>query len=163
MKLSKVLRRILCFLLGGACFWTPTTVIQVLTRRDLNLVVATLVPLAALLSVYFGLRRSIRLKNTALWMLAGTYILGPIFIMTAWIPLHGGFYVPLTGWKDFAYLALLCLVPPFTLVLAGYDSTMFGMLAITVVMIVINRKLETVDAGGRALRQTSSSGFRNQP
>lgn len=142
MKLRTTWGRIICFVLGGFCFWAPTTVIHILTRRDLNLVVATVLPPAALLGAYFGLRRHIQLKNAALWMLAGLYVLGPIFIMAGWTPLRGGFYIPLAGWRDFVYLALICFVPPFTLVLAGYDGTMFGMLAATVLMIAINRKME---------------------
>lgn len=115
--------------------------IQLLTHRELNLAVATFVPSAALLSAYFGLRKRIGLKNVALWMLGGVYVLGPIFVMVALIPLRGGFYA-FVGWRDFAYLVLMCLVPFFSLVWAGYDSTLFGMLAITAVMIVINWKLE---------------------
>jgi len=139
------LRRILCVVLGGVCFWMPTAVIEIVTRRELRPAVGTFVPPVALLTGYFLLRRRVRLKNAALWMLAGVFTLGPLFMMAGATALGAGFG-QFAGWQDLGYFALECVVPPLTLVLAGYDGTFFGLLLATALMPLIQWWINRRDA-----------------
>lgn len=141
-------RRTLCLFLGGVSFWVPTTTVELATRHELNGIVGTLVPPAALLAAYLLLRRHIRLKSAALWMLAGTYLLGPLFMMVGWTALGGGFASSLNGRNDPAYLALACVFPPLTLVLAGYDGTLLGVLLVTLLMPLVQWWSNRRDASG---------------
>ena len=134
MRLHLTRKRILCVVLGGICFWTPTSLIEIVTRHELNLATATLLPPALLVLTYIGLRTRLGVKRSGLWMLAGVYVLGPIFMMAAWTPLRGGFHISFGSVRDWLYLGLMCVVPPFTLVLAGYDGTLFGVLLATLLM-----------------------------
>ena len=128
------LRRIFCLVCGGVCFWMPTTIVEMVTRRELNPALGTFLPPAALLLAYLlFVRRTLGLRNAALWMLAGVSILGPLFMGAAWTALGAGF-ATLHDRTGFAYLALGCLIPPITLVLAGYDGTLFGVLLATLLM-----------------------------
>jgi hypothetical protein len=63
--------------------------IELATRHELNGILGTLVPPAVLFAVYLLLRSHIGLKNAAFWMLAGTYLLGPLFMMVGWTALGG--------------------------------------------------------------------------
>ena len=125
-----------CVLVGGASFWTLTTVIEVLTRRELNLAVGTLVPLAGFLPAYFLVRQRSHLRNTALWMLVGVFVLGPLYWMVGRTAFSGGFTQP-TGWESLLLLVVAFLFPPTMFVLAGYEGTLFALLLVTVLIPVL--------------------------
>jgi hypothetical protein len=146
-------------LLGGACFWVPTMTIELATRHELNGILGTLVPPAVLFAVYLLLRSHIGLKNAAFWMLAGTYLLGPLFMMVGWTALGGGFASRLGGQNDATYLVFACVFPPLTLVLAGYDGTLFGLLLATLLMPLLQRwsnKRDTVTGSENRRGETAT-------
>jgi hypothetical protein len=127
-------QRVELILLGGAAFWAPTIAIELVTGRDLNLLVATLLGPTVLASIYVGLalwrRRGIR---AYLWMLIGLYSLGSWFMYIAFTPSGGGF-ASIHRFADLYILFLSTVVPILTLVFSGYDGTLFGVLLITVLL-----------------------------
>ncbi|HEX6533667.1 MAG TPA: hypothetical protein VF041_03665 [Gemmatimonadaceae bacterium] len=128
-------RRSTDLLLGGVSFWAPVTLFELVTR-EFSLAVATLVPFAGELAIYLlaARRRRSDAAGLALWMLAGIFLLGPLFMSIGAAAFGGGFALPLQ-WRDLAYLVLLSLFPPGALMLAGYEGVVFGMVLSCVAML----------------------------
>lgn len=83
-------------LLGGMSFWVPVTILDLVTR-EFSLAAATLVPFVGELAIYLlvARRRRSDAAALALWMLAGIFLLGPLFIWVAVMPFGGGFALPM--------------------------------------------------------------------
>lgn len=128
-------------LIGGISFWIPTVTIEIATKRGLDPAIGTIVPLGAVLLAYFFIRRAGRAlwtKWASLWMLAGIYVLGPLMMSI------GESYLGGSGLSASALpmLVVASLVPLFTLYLAGYDATVFGVVLATGALIFIHVRFE---------------------
>ena len=129
-----ITRRLKLILLGGAAFWAPTTLIEIVTRQELNIVIGTFLGPAALLSTYLVLtlwrRRDV---HAYVWMLVGLYALGTWFMFVAFSTRGGGFATP-GVLRHLEHLLLSTVIPFLTLVYSGYDGTLFGVLLTTVLL-----------------------------
>jgi hypothetical protein len=70
----------------------------------------------------------------------GVYLLGPI-LMFIGATAHGGGFSQFQGW-EVKWLLVSMFVPFVTLVLSGYQGTVFGLLATTLIMFIIRFTLE---------------------
>jgi hypothetical protein len=137
--MMKSVKAVSALLLGGISFWMPTVAIEMTTQRELNPLVGTIVPFAAVLSAYFLIRwaqPSLLTSWTSIWMLCGIYLLGPTMMLIAWTSrgAPGGFG-PVN-------LVIASLVPLFTLYMAGPDVTVFGVLLATVALTLVHFALD---------------------
>jgi hypothetical protein len=142
-----LVRFIAALTLGGICFWTPTMAFEIVTRRELNLVIGTLVPPASGLFTYVLVARLNRRffgNWTSIQMLAGIFVFGPVMMSTAAIP-RGG-----VGLSNPSFVIKAALIPFVTLDMSGYDGTLFGVLLATVTMVVIHVRFERVLRTGGA-------------
>lgn len=133
-------RRVLSVFLGGVSFWTLTTALELLTRRELNLLVGTFVPAIALVSVYLLLRRRLGMRHAGLWMLAGVFLLGPLYCMVGSSAFGGGFVIG-NKWENLRFLLIASFVPPLTLELASYDGTLFGVLLVALLLPIVQWRI----------------------
>ena len=135
--------RVLAVMLGGLSFWTPTTVVELVTGRELSIVVGTLVPPAALLLCYLFVRRRYRSGGVflSLWMLLGVFVAGPLMMMIGATSHGGGFSRPF-GWDALMLLLTSTLIPIITVVMSSYDVTVLGLFFATVAMIIIHLAIE---------------------
>ena len=139
-------RRLLLILLGGASFWGPLTLIELLSLRNAgfyDMALITLLPPAGLLKCYFVFRRnhSHWAISMSLWLLLGVYLLGSLFISIGATPHQGGFS-QFHGWNDVKWLLVSAVVPFVTILMSGYQGSIFGLLSVTVIMFVIHFNLE---------------------
>jgi hypothetical protein len=136
-------RRALIILVGGASFWGPTTIIELLTKNELNLVLASILPPAMLLLCYFLFRKN-RLhweRSISLWMLLGIYMLGSLFICVG-ATRHGGGFSQIS-WIELPILIIILIVPFFTFWLS-FESGTYGLALVTgtILMLMLHFRLE---------------------
>lgn len=157
--MSQVLRRMRVFLslavLGGVSFWLPVTAIEILKRGEIGAILGTMLPFSTQLGCYFFGRRCLG-KPLAIPMLAGLYLLGPLFIMIGATAQHAGFS-QFQGWRDFGYLLLSSVFPPATLMLATYQMTLLGVILSSAFMLLLHFKYEKA-AGLQIVDTDSNSG-----
>jgi hypothetical protein len=133
-RTSQLKLRVGLALVGAIAFWLPTTIIHLVTRRELNGLLGTFLGPALLVLIYVGFRLSRLVRVRAyIWMLVGLYMFGPWFMFVGFMPFGGGFARAM-GPLEWYYLALSSLLPPMTLLYSGYDGTLFGVLLVTIAL-----------------------------
>ena len=142
--------RIILILVGGLAFWAPAVLLEILSKGRYSITIANLLPVVCVLCLYWLLRRGHfrKLNGVPLYMLAGIYLLAPLSLTVAGSAFGGGF-TQFTGGHDVLWLLLASVVPPLAMILAGYNGTIFGLLAMTIIFIVA------------AIRNSQSSLFEN--
>ena len=130
-------------LLGGASFWGPITIIQLMTKKELNLALASILPPTTLLLCYFFVSK-IRPhweRSMSLWMLLGIYMLGTLFMMVGFTTLAGGFSQK--DWREMPMVVMILINPIFTFLLA-FESGTYGLALVagTILMPMIYFRLE---------------------
>jgi hypothetical protein len=133
------IRTVFIVLFGAISFWAPTTVIELVTRRELSLVVGSTVPVASILVAYAVTIRwnAVRGRYVSLWMLLGIWLFGPSFMMLGASALGGGF-TALGGIRSIWILLVSTFMPIFTFVWATYDVTLLSLLCATLILLVLN-------------------------
>jgi hypothetical protein len=133
-------------LLGGISFWLPITLVEILKRGEIGPILGTALPLATQLGSYaFFARRGLGRPHLAVPMLAGLYVLGPLFIEIDATTRHAGFS-QFHGWRDVGYLFLCSIFPPATLMLATYQMTLMGVILSSAAMLVLHFRYEKTSA-----------------
>lgn len=79
--------------------------------------------------------------SLALTMLSGIYLLGPLFMFLGQTFRGAGFH-EVRGLRDWFLMALFSLIPPYTLMMSVYDTTLFALLFATVFLICGHFALE---------------------
>lgn len=130
--------RIMIVLVGAAGFWIPVVLLETLSRGHYRISTVSVVPVVCTLGVLWLLRRVRieRFRMLSLYMLAGIYLLCPLAIMIAGSSFGGGFAVS-TGGHSILWLLLASIFPPLAWMLAGYNGTIFGLLAVTIVLVAV--------------------------
>jgi hypothetical protein len=130
--------RIILMLTGAVAFWVPAVLLEVLSEGKFTIAIANIVPVVCSLCFYWLLRRGAhfrKLKSLPLYTLAGIYLLCPLSTTIAGSAFGGGFARFAAGGHDVLWLAIASFVPPLAMALAGYNGTVFGLLAITIILI----------------------------
>lgn len=126
--------RFATLLIGAAAFWAPAVAIELATAPGYSIALVTLLPLACLLLALVALRRWRSWpKSGAFLMLAGIYLFGFTSICLANSHLGG-------AWTGPVWFVVISLVPPLTLIAAGYNGTVFGMLLATAILLWVGTK-----------------------
>lgn len=127
-------KRVLLLLIGGLGFWAPAVVFEILSRGRHGVVFANLAPVALTVVALSLLRRGRlgALRTLPLWILAGIYLLCPLAVTTATSAFGGGFATFVAD--DVRWLLLASVFPPLGLVMAGYNGTLLGLLAETLIL-----------------------------
>jgi len=125
-------------ILGAVAFWTPTLALLPPTTSEKTwLVAGALAPPAALL-LFCTL--AVRFRKTAvdgpsscLFALVGIWLTGPSFMTLAAI-LRTPNLLHTMGPADCAHLALMSLIPPYTLYLAAAQGSGYALVLATILM-----------------------------
>lgn len=128
--------RVALVLAGGLAFWAPVVLLEGLSGGKYSLIVANVLPVASSLCLYWLLRRGrfSKVRAMPLYVLGGIYLLCPLSITVASSAFGGGF-TQFTGPHDTLWLLLASVVPPLGMLMAGYNGTLFGLLAVTVALV----------------------------
>jgi len=128
--------RIFLLLIGALGFWVPVVLLEILSRGRYSIAIANLLPVACATGALWLLCRARvgRVRTLPLYMLAGIYLLCPLAITIAGSAFGGGF-AAFAGGHDVWWLLLSSILPPLAMILAGYNGTIFGLLAITIILI----------------------------
>jgi hypothetical protein len=150
--------RMMLVVIGALSFWVPTVLLEVLSKGRFSIPIANVLPVVCALCVYWLLRRGGHFRKfrfLPLYLLAGIYFLGPLATTIAGSAFGGGFTRFTAGGHDLLWLAVASFFPPLTMVLAGYNGTLFGLLGITVIFIVaaVRKKPSSPTLGDTPLRQ----------
>lgn len=133
------------FLVAGIGFWLPDLAYHYVMRSEpsraavfalslgMPLMAAWLYPLCMIWA-------RAHKRSTAFSILAGIWILGPLMMMLGWTFAGAGFRSGLVG--ELAVVVVATAVPFFTLLLSGYDLTVFGLVAATVYLVIVHLALE---------------------
>lgn len=142
--------RVIVLLIGALAFWVPVALLESLSRGRYSIIAINALPVACTLLAYWLLRQRFEGLNTlALRMLAGIYLLGPLSISVAASAFSGGF-TRMTGAQDTLWLLLGSIVPPLMLMMAGYNGTIFGLTAVTIMFVLITiRKRQFLEGRGQ--------------
>jgi len=133
-------------LLGGISFWLPVASIELLRKGQMSPIVGTILPFASQLFCYAAFARGRPMKRgLALSMLAGLYLLGPLFMEIGATAGQGGFS-QFHGWRDAVYLSLCSIFPPATLMLATYHMTLLGVMLSSASMLILHFRYEKTHA-----------------
>jgi hypothetical protein len=137
MKQSTVSRsRILTIVVGGIAFWGPELLLNYVNRREPDWrVISVLLP-ASLLFAQYSFSRLMNVKNSALYMLGGVFLLGPV-LMTVGTVLRTG-HMPLKSAYDVAWIALFGVIPPYTFMMSAYDGSLLALLMAIGCMVVVH-------------------------
>jgi len=131
--------RIFLVVAGAFAFWVPAPLAAALLGRHLNFVLLNTLPVGCSLCLYMLLTRVRRLRNLRtlpIYMLLGTYLLGPLAIMLTSAAIQGGLVpFPASG-RDLLSLIAISVFPPLTMLVAGNNGVILGLLAITAVFVV---------------------------
>jgi hypothetical protein len=120
---------------GASAFWLPDVAIHAIARYNFDSDHAWFVTFAspvALLLVYFAFRS--RILSTGYLhcgkaMLAGVWLAGGLFMLTAASFTGGGF----ASLDKESLLLLACTpLPPVTILMATYDGSLFALLLVTI-------------------------------
>jgi len=129
--------RLVAILLGGFAFWIPVILFDRVSKGMFSIAAVNTFPVACAVCSYWLVRAQqwCRLRALPLYMLAGIYILGPLSMNIAASAFGGGFS-RLWEKHDVLWTLVASCVPPVAMIMAGYNGTIFGLLAITIIMIV---------------------------
>jgi hypothetical protein len=137
------------FLLGAVAFWTPDVLLAAVFHQpsierwylaNPIFVISVCLTYAAI----FKLRASRYPPSNisaAFYMLIGIYVLAPEFMLieqTFAFSRIPAFHTM----QDWGYMMLSSFLPPYTLIMAGYDGSAFALLIVTVLLIVADQTLE---------------------
>jgi peptidoglycan/LPS O-acetylase OafA/YrhL len=140
------------FLLGGIVFWLPDLArayIQKTEPSRMQIWLLTLGMPFAVVVTYIATRARIQThaRSVALSMLLGIWALGPSMMALAWTALDR----PPSVTALVIGIFVFTILPPFTLMMAGYDLSILALLLVTAVLIVLHLKFEK----GRGLFRTT--------
>jgi hypothetical protein len=136
------------FLSGALAFWGPAVLWAALLRRPIEdswRVYDPLMAFSLCLCYLLILNRASRSSGPSISgsMLLGIYILGPWLLLLEATLSGGGIRGELVTFRWWWLLYLLySLVPPYTLILSGYDVTIFALLFVTVFLLFAHFKWE---------------------
>src|SRR5271165_3869647 len=135
------------FLLGAIAFWTPDVVLAAIFHQpsierwylaNPIFVISVCLTYAAI----FKLRAS-RFPTSnisaAFYMLIGIYVLAPEFMLMEQAFALSRFHSTVQDW---GYMILFSFLPPYTMMMSGYDGSAFALLFVTVFLIVADQKWE---------------------
>lgn len=130
-------------LLGSITFWLPDVLHHYFTRSEPTMSarwILTLVMPSVATAAYFLAKRNVARHASRAWsMLLGIWCLGPMMIGL-------GQTFEGAGFRSSIWNVPLCIVagvfPPLTLVLAGFDLSVFALLLATLSLLLIYRFVE---------------------
>jgi hypothetical protein len=125
-KMKGFRQALLYVLLGGLSFWLPD--IFLTAKRQESLALHTVFPIIGLLGCYLIVRLAFKNyagPSIAMFMMLGIWGLGSTAMMVGQSFGGGGFA---TGISDSLIVIALGLLPPYTLIMATYDASIFGLL-----------------------------------
>lgn len=136
---------------GALTFWTPVVLLEVLSKGRYSITVANVLAVVCSVCLYWLLSRGgyfRRIKFLSLYTLVGIYLLCPLSTTIAGSASGGGFSAFRVGGHDVLWLALAYIVPPLAMILAGYNGTLFSLLAITVIFVAVAIRRSLLDDPG---------------
>ncbi len=119
----------LCWIIaGGLAFWLPAILVSAIFHEQAGLIMLNVAPFLGL--IVLALVVWIRDKKSPSWgyVVAGVYILGPAALLTA--SQFSGAQPP-DSLGSYAFLVLVCLLPPMTLWLSLFNGMIFSVLTAT--------------------------------
>lgn len=124
-------------LLGGVAFWLPDFLYHYFARSEPNATAIwalTLIMPSAVTLAYFFTKHNVEgAVSRAFSMLIGIWCLGPTMIMLGQTFQGAGF----RNIQSLPYWAVASLFPPLTLVLAGFDLSIFALLIATISLVLL--------------------------
>jgi hypothetical protein len=133
----------LSFAAGGALsFWLPDVAVHVAARQTFDSphvwLITFLMPATFLLAYLAGRRLAVQreFKWVGLAMLLGVWLLGGLFMTVAATASGAGFAGP-NGIREGLLMIALSLIPPVTYMMAGYDGSLFALLAVSIGALLI--------------------------
>lgn len=133
------------FIAGGIAFWAPTVaLLPPTTSERMWMVAVSLVSPAALAACWYLM---VRLKkrgegpSSSLFALAGVWVSGPLFMMTAAAIRTPGMLHDFNG-LEYAYVWLLSLFPGYTLFLSAAQGSAYALVLGTILMVACHVGIE---------------------
>lgn len=145
---------------GAAAFWIPGMLLRGLTGSAVPgfFVVSVLGPLTVR-GLALHLARRLARQPGASWiaeaMLAGLWLLGPIFMLTA-VVMSGQLSLARALGELFELYGYLPLVPLVTLIFAGSDGSLVGLLAASCALAYTSAELRPEDGTSPIFREPST-------
>jgi len=124
-------------LLGGVAFWLPNFLYHYFARSEPNataMLALTLIMPSAVTLAYVLTKHNVEGDvSRSFSMLIGIWCLGPTMIMFGQTFQGAGF----RNIQSLPYWAVASLFPPLTLVLAGFDLSIFALLLATILLVLL--------------------------
>ena len=138
-----------CMLLGGTSFWGLDILIAATkhwaSADVIGVPMMTILLPAIPVVTYLITRRFIKPDKSgpsvALFMGIGIWIFGPLG-MTVAATFSGGGFHSWTGISNLGYLLLFSVFPVYTLMMSTYDGSLFGLVLVSVLMLVLHLTFE---------------------
>jgi hypothetical protein len=132
---------------GATAFWGPETLWALIMRKNAPWQVLTALlslTLCATYGVVLRIRRRMASGPSAAGsMLVGIFVLGPWFMtLTSTFNGSGGGFHEVKAWYDWLFLLMFSFVPPYTLMMSGYDASVFALLLVTIFLTAAHFTLE---------------------
>lgn len=124
-------------LLGGFVFWLPDLLYHYVARSEPKssaILVLTVTMSAGVIIAYFLSKPYVRhAVSRSLSVLIGIWVLGPTIILLGQTYQGAGFRNP----QSIPYWAVATIFPPLTLVMAGFDLSIFALLLATTSLLIL--------------------------
>jgi len=124
-------------LLGGITFWLPDFLYHYFARSEPStnaMLLLTLIMPSAVTAAYFLAKRNAARRASRAWsILIGIWCLGPTMIMLGQTYEGAGF----RNIRSVPYWAVASVFPPLTLVMAGFDLSIFALLLATTSLLLL--------------------------
>jgi hypothetical protein len=118
--------------IGGAIFWSPSILLHAVRGYNFSgvdvLMLTVLLPTIVMMCVAYGQRLRVgadRSRASALWVMVGIWVLGPLCLMVS-ASFSGGGFASEVGWVQVIIATLGA--PIFTFIMSTYDGTLLAVL-----------------------------------
>jgi hypothetical protein len=121
--------------IGGAIFWSPSVLLHAVRGYNFSgvdvLILTVLLPTIVMICVAYAQRlgvSAIRSRTSALWVMLGIWLLGPLCLMIN-ASFSGGGFAREVGWLE--VIVATISAPIFTFIMSTYDGTLLAVLIIS--------------------------------